>query len=363
MKAPKTTTANTTEKDNSKQVNKKGKIKPIKILNKILGVSICLGGMYYYVIVSNLSSNDVSITPTVSNKPYTIMQGKSVIAEFDLEEDAIERAADIARAVVVDNESNTWIFTKFAPFIIIKDNGIFDFDSFEQAWNYAKNSGGDKIYYKDNQTIIWEKDFEVTGTIELNVPHIRQLPELGRGCEVTSLAMILNYFGVEANKMQLAEEVAKDTTPYRVDSDGTIYYGNPYDGFVGNMYDLRQSGYGVYHGPIYDLANTYLPDQVIDLTGADFEELLQFISNGYPVWVVTNGSFQQLPADQFELWHTPTGVVEITKRMHAVVLTGYSDNQVIINDPLYSYGGRWTNLEDFQKSWEQMGHQAVVIID
>lgn len=49
------------------------------------------------------------------------------------------------------------------------------------------------------------------------VPHIQQFPELPRGCEVTSLAMIMQYAGVSIDKMTLAEEVA--TVPF-LDQNG-----------------------------------------------------------------------------------------------------------------------------------------------
>ena len=46
--------------------------------------------------------------------------------------------------------------------------------------------------------------------ILLDVPTILQKPELPRGCEVTSLAMMLNYAGIEVNKMELAEKINKE---------------------------------------------------------------------------------------------------------------------------------------------------------
>ncbi|MDF2792158.1 MAG: hypothetical protein K0S80_5260, partial [Neobacillus sp.] len=47
----------------------------------------------------------------------------------------------------------------------------------------------------------------------VDVPHIQQMPELQRGCEVTSLAMLLQYAGVSVDKMTLASEIT--TIPFR----------------------------------------------------------------------------------------------------------------------------------------------------
>lgn len=61
------------------------------------------------------------------------------------------------------------------------------------------------IYYFDNNKI---NQYPGKGLI-LDVPLIAQNPELPRGCEVTSLAMLLNYAGIKVDKMKLAKEVKK----------------------------------------------------------------------------------------------------------------------------------------------------------
>ncbi|MDA6082859.1 C39 family peptidase, partial [Escherichia coli] len=71
---------------------------------------------------------------------------------------------------------------------------------------------------------------EASAKTLVDAPHIRQMPELPRGCEVTSLAMLLESQGVNAPKMTLAKEVRK--VPFKLNG----LHGNPYDGFVGNMY-------------------------------------------------------------------------------------------------------------------------------
>ncbi|MED0946528.1 C39 family peptidase, partial [Bacillus mycoides] len=89
------------------------------------------------------------------------------------------------------------------------------------------------------------------------VPFIRQLPELPRGCEVTSLTMLLQHKGVQVDKMQLASEIHR--VPFKQDG----LHGNPYEGFVGNIYTKAEPGYGVYNQPIFNLAEKYVPEKVI----------------------------------------------------------------------------------------------------
>ncbi|GAE94580.1 hypothetical protein JCM21714_3751 [Gracilibacillus boraciitolerans JCM 21714] len=49
--------------------------------------------------------------------------------------------------------------------------------------------------------------------------------------------------------MKLSEKIKKDDTPYTM-KNGVIYFGDPNIGFVGDMYNLENPGYGVYHDPL-----------------------------------------------------------------------------------------------------------------
>jgi uncharacterized protein YvpB len=188
------------------------------------------------------------------------------------------------------------------------------------------------------------------------VPLIMQKPELDRGCEVTSLAMILQHAGVEVDKMELAEKVKKDHTPYR--NDNGTYYGNPNDGFVGDIYTFDKMGYGVYHGPIAELAEEYLPGKIRDLSGGSFEEaVLEPLSDGKPVWIIINAKYQKLPESEFRTWNTPSGQVQITWSEHSVVVTGYDEKYVYFNDPLGV--AKKAERAGFEEAWVQMGSQAI----
>ncbi|WP_423801890.1 C39 family peptidase [Neobacillus sp. SAB-20_R2A] len=187
-----------------------------------------------------------------------------------------------------------------------------------------------------------------------NVPHIQQMPELARGCEVTSLAMLLQYAGVAVDKMTLAKQIK--TIPFR-DQNGLK--GNPNDGFVGDIYSFKNSGYGVYHGPIVDLAEIYLPGRIIDLTGQNIDSVYNMLIKGSPVWVITNSRFASLPQSEFSTWDTASGKVQITYREHSVLLVGYDENYVYLNDPLAEQGNKTIPRDSFEESWIQMGKQAI----
>ncbi|PGT80904.1 C39 family peptidase [Bacillus sp. AFS040349] len=223
---------------------------------------------------------------------------------------------------------------------------------------------------QENQAIVKERrsnniknSFDMKESIKekkLDVPLLSQLPELPRGCEVTSLAMLLQYEGVNVGKMELAKNVKKDPTPMTYKNE-KIYFGNPNVGFVGDMYSYNKPGYGVYNQPIEELANKYLPNRVVNLTGEDFSEVINQIKNDQPVWVITNTTFKELPETQFRTWVTEQGEIEITYREHSVVITGFDEKFIYFNDPLANQKNRQIPKDDFVKAWEQMGMQAIVI--
>ncbi|WP_112181691.1 MULTISPECIES: C39 family peptidase [Paraliobacillus] len=195
---------------------------------------------------------------------------------------------------------------------------------------------------------------------QIEVPVIGQYPQLPRGCEVTSLAMLLNYAGIDVDKMELANKIRKDSTPYK-ETKQQIYFGNPNQGFVGDMYDLSNPGYGVYHKPIADLAKTYLKDSVHDFSGSLFDQILYYISQGQPVWVITNATFEKLAPNAFQKWETPQGPVTITMREHSVLVTGYDQEYIYFNDPLNATK-RKVSITSFEEAWIQMGRQAITIL-
>lgn len=336
------------------------KIGKVFLVLTILTISI--GGAYFYYVEHNEGALPSFINTHTTNKKYIIKKAGRIVDSADTKEEVIEKASNISRSIAVNTYNDEWVYADFNPFLIINKNIVHDFENFYEAVQYAKKNEYEKVYYKTPDNIIWEKELpEVQKTI-LDVPLIMQYPELPKGCEVTSLAMIMEYAGAAVDKMTLAEQVKKEGDTYLLE-DGKIKAGNPYNGFVGDIYGRKKFGYGVYHGPIAELAKQYYGNRVVDLTGLSFEEVTYMLQKGYPVWIITNATYKPLDDSEFEIWHTPTGIVKITFRLHSVVITGIDQNYVYINDPLNKIKNIALNKENFKKAWEQMGNQAIIILD
>jgi uncharacterized protein YvpB len=191
----------------------------------------------------------------------------------------------------------------------------------------------------------------------LDVPLIKQNPELKYGCEVTSLAMVLRYGGADTNKMKLFQQIKKDPDPLKRSARGDIVsWGNPAEGFVGDMTG-RHAGYAVFDRPMIDLINHYFPGRAVNLTGKDFSEVLDHVSAGYPVVVWTTGDYR-LP-DRWESWTHGTEKIKTPLDLHAVVLVGYEANTVYINDPLSGKKQVPVNKQRFINTWKAMQSRAV----
>lgn len=203
---------------------------------------------------------------------------------------------------------------------------------------------------------IIEEELPSESAVVMNVPLVEQYPELPRGCEVTSLAMLLQYSGYDVDKMELAENITYE--PFEEDD----LMGDMNIGFVGAMDTLGEDGLGVYVNPIIELAEQYVPSSSVkNITGKSARAIYKAIDKGYPVWVLTNARFEELDDDQFLTWKTEDGEMSVTYRQHSVVVTGYDENYVYINDPMQSETYIAHDREDFEAAWVQMGSQAMYL--
>jgi uncharacterized protein YvpB len=202
------------------------------------------------------------------------------------------------------------------------------------------------------------KDIELKKSILIEAPLVLQNPELPSGCELTALTMLLQFYGVKKGKMDLLPEMKTDNTPIHWGKNGAIeYWGNPNLGYVGDITG-KQKGFGIYHKALFELLATYIPTAV-DLTGSPFNKLQEKLSDGTPVVVWTTIPFTVPRKEQWVIWDSPLGPIRTTFLEHAVLLVGYDDSHVYVNDPLSGKKNYQIEKEQFIKTWEAMGRQSL----
>lgn len=194
-----------------------------------------------------------------------------------------------------------------------------------------KTIDGSRIYVERGVPISGERlldgvifNFDEQGrwiSTRLDVPYISQLPDMPAGCEVTSVAMMLNYAGVPVTKEDLAAAM-----PY--DSDPNL-------GFTGDLYSEGYYAGIIWPSALVDLVKS-CKGTAVDLTGSSWDDLTRYLEQGKPVCIwLRNGGGD-----------------------HTVVLSGYSDTSVWINDPLTEKDVA-LDLETFMAWWSSNEYHAL----
>lgn len=181
---------------------------------------------------------------------------------------------------------------------------------------------------------------------------IYQFPELPTGCETTSLAMVLNYKGVPADKVNLA-------THYL--DKGPVGKVSPWKAFVGDP--RNSSAHGCYAPVVVNMANRYLTEKKSKLrasyiSGRELETLAAYTSAGNPV--IVWGTINCRAPYHSKTWVIDGQKIEWISPEHCVVLLGFRGTQVVIADP---WTGRIVSYEKevFRKGYNALHKQAVVI--
>lgn len=198
---------------------------------------------------------------------------------------------------------------------------------------------------------------------ELDVPVVMQNPELPHGCEITSLTAVLNYYGVNVTKLEMADTYLPKQKISTV--DGQRVGPNPNQAFAGDPRD-KANGMYVFAAPIVKAAEAAIADKqanlrVTNMSKASQDEILQLVREGVPVvtWVTLDLSKPNRNAAKGWIYKGETTPREAYMNLHAVVLTGHLGNKVVVMDPLKGYVTY--NVDQFFKSYKELGEQAVAL--
>ena len=183
-----------------------------------------------------------------------------------------------------------------------------------------------------------------------NFPCLNQLPELPTGCEVTSLTMVLNYLGYDADKTDIAANYLEK---------GDYPDANPNTTFVGTPFD--KASYGCFAPVITDCANLY-GAHAVNISGASIDQFCQYVENGQPVivWATMNMESTDYGSS---VWIAKDGQLVIWPGMeHCLVMIGFDSakNEVYMADPLNENITTY-NFSVFYQRWLELGCQGVIV--
>lgn len=212
--------------------------------------------------------------------------------------------------------------------------------------------------------ITTEKQLPQMALIE-DFPILYQMPQLPTGCEITALTMVLNYYGYEIDKVTMARNYLPViyNISLHYESDGLLHGNDMNNYFIGSPFSDQGIVCGT--GAIIEATNTYLEEQestmtAMDMTGEELETLYAWIAKEVPVMVwITIGMQNRTPVQG---WYTEEGeYVDFAREDHCGVLIGYTENTVILADPVS--GIIEYDKERFQQVWESRENRCVILIE
>ncbi|ALC92645.1 hypothetical protein AM500_03775 [Bacillus sp. FJAT-18017] len=159
--------------------------------------------------------------------------------------------------------------------------------------------------------------------MKLNVPLVKQLPELPTGCEITAVTMMLLYKGANVNKVSLAREMPRHSW-------------DPNQGYVGDPF--TKGGWTIYPSALMSLVKKYAGTSV-NLTGTSNATLESYLSKNKPVVV----------------WASPMHGFSV----HAITLTGFDGSNYYYNDPWTGEKNVKMSKTSFNKIWANQNKRAI----
>src|SRR5699024_4501906 len=105
--------------------------------------------------------------------------------------------------------------------------------------------------------------------------------------------------------------------------------------------------------------DAFMPNKSVNLTNQSFDELLQIVRDGKPVMAWT--TIDQQTTFHSKTWKDKDGkTIKWHRYEHAVVIVGYDEDSVFVNDPTTGKEERYKR-ELFEKNWASMGKRAVTL--
>ena len=177
-----------------------------------------------------------------------------------------------------------------------------------------------------------------------SVPELFQYPSMPAGCEIYSLAAVLQAMDHDADP----DSIVANQLPFDVEGDdyASAFWGDPYWSGEGMPPAIMAAGNAF-------LEEAGASERFANLTGTDFDELASKASSGTPVLVWTTLDFEDPYFDE------PLEANSFYDLEHCVVLLGVEGHRACIMDPTQGYVT--VNYDRFKYLYEQCGSMALAI--
>ena len=220
-----------------------------------------------------------------------------------------------------------------------------DAEGFSRHRRYAIGAmGQEALNGADRANVMQMVGFNSLSGTSASVPELFQYPSMPAGCEVYSLAAVLQAMGHDADP----DSIVANQLPFDVEGDdyASAFWGDPYWSGEGMPPAIMAAG------------NAYLEEagaseRFANITGTDFDELASKASSGTPVLVWTTLDFEDPCFDE------PLEANSFYDLEHCVVLLGVEGHRACIMDPTQGYVT--VNYSWFKYLYEQCGSMALAI--
>ena len=173
-------------------------------------------------------------------------------------------------------------------------------------------------------------------------------------CEMATLRMVLNYYGVDVSESEVIDKMPWDKTV----RSGNIW-GDPNIGFVGDIDGkMGVDGYGIHWEPLAQTARNWKDAEIIN--NGSISDIVENIYNGRPIII-----WSYLGRGISMTWFTPEGKkINAINGEHTFIVYGYDgapDDPVgfLLMDPIY--GPTYWEKEKFINKWDAFGRVGVVV--
>ncbi|MFH8385936.1 C39 family peptidase [Kitasatospora sp. NPDC018058] len=189
------------------------------------------------------------------------------------------------------------------------------------------------------------------------VPYYHQ--QLADDCEATALRMVLAARGVRADDQQILDRIGVDRVHDEFGHSGPLS-GDPFEAFVGDPdgSETDGTGYGVYSPPVAKAARSFGLTVLADGQGISTSALKDHLAAGHPAIVWVDYLWRHLATTTYTAYDGRS-IPYAGPAEHTVVVTGFGDGTVSVNDP--ARGRTTVSEKDFDNGYATYGHMAVVI--